>query len=160
MRNNTEENNIAFSIEYLDDDTKRMIASDVFRTYIESQVKKIPVDVLISSISYNEVWNMVDKELKLENRDLRQEVFDKVKQIIAELSAYNVFHSADYGVRETLGQKYLNEATEAYKQLVYDKVREHIEHMNLNHIDRYDVQEAFYEIVENKLFGEKEQNEL
>lgn len=92
--------------EYLSEDEIKEVAKNALRSQFISILKKeTDLKRIITNTSYDIVYRMVDDSL---TEDINDNIADKVKNIISNLTSYNVFKKPDAWDSET---------NDAYKHL-------------------------------------------
>jgi len=135
--------------QYLSEEDKKNIAEEEYRSAIR-QLVQVDKERILSNCAYTVVQKLVDEAF---NEDLNTILVNKVKDIIDDLSPYSVFKRKDAWDRdESKGQKYLDNAVEANKVLIEQKVQDIIVEMDVKDF-HYRLEELMYSVVENRLLG-------
>ncbi len=129
--------------DYLSDEEIKDIIKEEFRNEVQKNIQKNGISTLIANIGYKNVFNIINNEIpKYENQ-----VKEKTKEVIENLSSYCVFREKDFINKEdSLGQKYLEEAIEDNKTIINQKVVD-----IFNELGKQDISYEISSIIEDKI---------
>lgn len=119
------------------------IIKEEFRNEVQRNIQKNGISTLIANIGYKNVFNIINNEIpKYENQ-----VKEKTKEVIENLSSYCVFRKKDLIDQEdSLGQKYLEEAIRDNKNIINKKVVD-----IFNELGKQDISYEISSIIEDKI---------
>jgi len=130
-----------------------VIRHEVFKTFN----KENDLDRLISNLSYEFVFNMVNEQF---NGNLENLLKEKITEILNDLSSYTVFRRKDAWDRdESIATKILNEECANARPLIKQRVEQIIEQYPFNELKNDEIGEVVYECIMDRLFNKNTINE-
>lgn len=137
--------------DYLPDEERKAIISDVFRSVCEEKFRE-DYERIVSNAAYETVRKMVDE---LHGKNVDELIAKKAIEVINGLSSYTVFREKDVWDREeSQGAKSLREAILSNKLILQEKVRTLIEGLDESVI-KETLRDYACELLEDRLFGGK-----
>ena len=129
--------------DYLSDEEIKDIIKEEFRNEVQRSIKRNGISTLIASIGYENVFNIINNEIP----EYENQVKEKTKEVIENLSSYCVFRKKDLINKEdSLGQKYLEEAIRDNKDIINAKVVD-----IFNELGKQDISYEISSIIEDKI---------
>lgn len=128
---------------YLSDTEIKDIIIEEFREEIQKSIRRNGVSRFIANLAYQNVFEEINKEApKFEN-----EIKEKTKEVIENLTSYSVFRKKDLVDNEdSLAQKYLEQSVENNKDIIENKVKD-----ILNDLSKTDISYEISSIIEDKI---------
>lgn len=139
--------------DYLSDGEIKSVVKDTLSRHVYNSISKESVDRLIGNISYEFIFELVNKKL---DEDISLLIRDKVIDLINNLSSYYIFREKDAYGDASVGQKILNDEVEKSRDLIKSKVNEVISDYEFYNV-RDSIGDVVYECVMSKLFGNKDE---
>lgn len=142
--------------DYLNEADIRGICASEVHAKIRDDLRHMNVTTIISNLSYEEVFRMVDEQIG-ENGYCRKAIAEKVPELVNSLSSYNIFRKADAWERtESIGQKILDEEVAKARPLIADRIKAIIEEYDFPQLQRDEIPFTIADIITDTLFGRKE----
>lgn len=112
--------------DYLTEADIRDICASEVHAKIREDLRRLNVNTIISNLSYEEVFRMVDEQIG-KNDYCMMAIAEKVPEIISNLSSYSIFRKADAWERtESIGQKILDEEVNNARPLIAERSFEYV----------------------------------
>lgn len=129
--------------DYLSDKEIKDIIKEEFRNEVQRNIQKNGISTLIANIGYENVFNIINNEIP----EYENQVKEKTKEVIENLSSYCVFRKKDLIDKEdSLGQKYLEEAIRDNKNIINKKVVD-----IFNELGKQNISYEISSIIEDKI---------
>lgn len=142
--------------DYLNEADIRDICACEVHAKIREDLRHMNVNTIISNLSYEEVFRMVDEQIG-ENGYCRKTIAEKVPELVNSLSSYSIFRKADAWERtESIGQKILDEEVAKARPLIADRIKAIIEEYDFPQLQRDEIPFTIADIITDTLFGRKE----
>lgn len=139
--------------DYLNEDEIRSIITNEITSCVRWKVQNMSdghLTDIMTNLAYKVVDEIVEERFK---NNLTQILADKVSTIIDSMSFYSIFRQKTTYGEASLGQKHLDEAVEANKDLINHKVVNLINDYDINDTIRESIEDAIYDTIHDKLFG-------
>lgn len=108
---------------YLSHDEIKEIVEDELRAQIRNHFSNEEnARRLLSNLSYQIIFDEVDKTVT----ESKSVIADKTRQLLNNMTAYNVFRDDSYGGRKSLATQLMEQSVKDNAELLRDKVRETI----------------------------------
>lgn len=139
--------------EYLDKkEIKEIIETAIQDCVYRKYSSEKEQERLISNLSYQYVFKMIDEAI---DDNLEELIKRNVIRIINDMTSYSVFrHKNMYGDDDSLGTKIINEEVENSRDLIKQKVEEHINGYHYQDV-KDNICDYVYECINDKLFGQE-----
>ena len=144
--------------DYLTKEEISDICKEEVASKIREQLKYLQPSDVLSNVSYKIVFKKVEEILQKSEEEMNKIIEDKVIDILNKLSSYGVFRDKEngYGDRtDSLATIYLKQSVENNKDLIDSRVKTLLGDFNIE-LFRRDLDDMIYECVQNRLFGDKE----
>lgn len=143
--------------DYLDKEKMKKIVETEFRDKVKEMFNgEGETSRIISNLGYYNTYEILDKEVP----NFKERIKEQTKKVCENISSYTVFRSKDeyiYG-KDSLGQKYLEEAVENNKDIINERVKNIFLELN-----NYDLAEQIKDIIYDKIdemFTKREDKDL
>lgn len=141
--------------DYLSEDQIRSIIEEEVREDVRHQIMSMS-DGHLSDIMVNATYEAVDRMVAERfHENLTEKLAIRVAALIDTMSFFTIFRQKDAYGPASLCQQYLDEAVEANKDLITQKVVEKINDFHYDEIIE-SIEDTVYEVIHDKLFGKKE----
>ena len=128
---------------YLSDTEIKNIIIEEFRGEIQKSIRRNGVTTFIANLAYQNVFEEINKEAS----NFENEIKEKTKEVIENLTSYSVFRKKDLVDNEdSLAQKYLEQSVENNKDIIENKVKD-----ILNDLSKTDISYEISSIIEDKI---------
>lgn len=128
---------------YLSDIEIKNIIIEEFREEIQKSIRRTGVSRFIANLAYQNVFEEINKEAP----NFENEIKEKTKEVIENLTSYSVFRKKDLVDNEdSLAQKYLEQSVENNKDIIENKVKD-----ILNNLSKTDISYEISSIIEDKI---------
>ena len=128
---------------YLSDTEIKNIIIEEFREEIQKSIRRNGVIRFIANLAYQNVFEEINKEAP----NFENEIKEKTKEVIENLTSYSVFRKKDLVDNEdSLAQKYLEQSVENNKDIIENKVKD-----ILNDLSKTDISYEISSIIEDKI---------
>lgn len=143
--------------DYLTEADIRDICACEVHAKIREDLRHLNVNTIISNLSYEEVFRMVDEQIG-ENGYCRKTIAEKVPELVNSLSSYSIFRKADAWERtESIGQKILDEEVNNARPLIAERIKTIIAEYDFPQLSREDIPYTIADIITDMLFGGKDE---
>ena len=142
--------------DYVSDETMREIVEDECRRTIRNFFMSDAERKIVNTMYYA-VYQIVDEVFAENGHNLREELADRMKQTIEELPSYFIFRRKGvYEPANSVAQDVLEEESRRARPLIREKIESAIAQYDIQRLTEDEVQDALYNVIRDKLFGNEE----
>lgn len=132
--------------DYLSKEEIKDICVEIIRNTINKDTERI-----LSNLAYTHAHSIIDSLLTMTEK---QELNNKVKQILDKTDTYTVFRKADYWHKEdSIAQKYLNESIIENKEVIKSRALEAMNRFDFDNALEQDGMTILQNAILDKLKG-------
>lgn len=129
--------------DYLSNDEIHRIVVEEFRDKIKESIRRNGVSRFIANLSYQNVFELINDEAP----NFENEIKEKTKEVIENLSSFSVFRKKDLVDNEdSLAQKYLEESVTNNREIIENRVKD-----ILSELSKEDIAYEINDVIENKI---------